>query len=223
MQSRVSAPARVSQRTPKSCRQCAQRKMRCSKEIPCANCLKRGLAGECHREPVLLTKQRRLNHPANNERQFYHDDSTSPLTPNHLNAVERPETCLPTGSPDAANLSSPEHQRRDPGSETFGVLESLAWGRYTNTPQSTHSRRPARYETSDDCPNLLPLQQEDAILAFQKDEIAWMHNVLHMPTFIAKWAERRQQPRDRWTAMDALYFALMAVGCQAPSSPPSLH
>jgi hypothetical protein len=56
------------------------------------------------------------------------------------------------------------------------------------------------------------LEQEDAILAFQRDEIAWMHNVLHVPTFIAEWAERRRQPRDRWTALDALYFSLMATG-----------
>ncbi|KAK6384706.1 hypothetical protein LTS17_002269 [Exophiala oligosperma] len=188
--------------------------MRCSKEIPCTNCLKRGLAAECHREPVLLTKQRRLNNTASNERQFYHDRPTSPVT---LNQVEGADTCLHEDSPDAATLSS-GHQRREPGSETFGVLESLAWGRYSNTAQSTNSRRPASYETSEDCPNLLPLQQENAILAFQKDEIAWMHNVLHIPTFIEEWEQRRQQPRDRWTAMDALYFALMATGLYYMSS-----
>lgn len=211
----TSAPQRVSQRTPRSCRQCSQRKMRCSKEIPCTNCLKRGLAAECHREPVLLTKQRRLNNTASNERQFYHDRPTSPVT---LNQVEGADTCLHEDSPDAATLSS-GHQRREPGSETFGVLESLAWGRYSNTAQSTNSRRPASYETSEDCPNLLPLQQENAILAFQKDEIAWMHNVLHIPTFIEEWEQRRQQPRDRWTAMDALYFALMAVSFHRPLPP----
>ncbi|KIW12053.1 hypothetical protein PV08_09327 [Exophiala spinifera] len=192
--------------------------MRCSKEIPCSNCMKRGIASECHREPVLLTKQKRLNNPASNERQFYHDRPTSPVTANHLNTAERVSTPTSTDSPDAVTHSSPRDHRRDPGSETFGVLESLAWGRYSNTPQSTNSRRPARYGTSEDCPNLLPLQQEDAILAFHKNEIAWMHNVIHMPTFMAEWAERRQQPRDRWTAMDALYFALMATGLYYMSS-----
>ncbi|KAK5027878.1 hypothetical protein LTS07_006754 [Exophiala sideris] len=192
--------------------------MRCSKETPCTNCLKRGLAAECHPEPVLLTKQRRLNNAVLNERQSYHDRPTSPVTLNRLNTVERAETCLPTNSLDSVTLSSPEYQRQDPGSETFGVLESLALGRCSNTPQSTNSTRPARYDTSEDYPNLLPLQQEDAILAFQKDEVAWMHNVLHVPTFIAEWTERRKQPRDRCTALDALYLSLMATGLYYMSS-----
>jgi hypothetical protein len=195
--------------------------MRCSKEIPCTNCLKRGLAAECSREPVLLTKQRRLNNAASHERQFYHDRPISLGTSNHLNTVEQAETSLATDGNDAVALSSPGDQRRDLGSETFGVLESLAWGRYSDTPHSTNSRRPTRSETSEDCPNLLPLPQENALLAFHKDEIAWMHNVLHMPTFIAEWAQRRQKPRERWTALDALYFALMAVSPAVPVLDPS--
>jgi hypothetical protein len=46
---------RVTQRAPQSCVQCTSRKLRCSKQIPCKNCMDRGTAEQCHREAVILT------------------------------------------------------------------------------------------------------------------------------------------------------------------------
>ena len=45
---------RTTQRAPKSCRNCAARKVRCDKQVPCSRCIKRGEAASCARETVLV-------------------------------------------------------------------------------------------------------------------------------------------------------------------------
>lgn len=195
--------ARLSQRTPKSCRQCSQRKMRCSKGIPCTSCVKRGLAAECHLERVVLTKDKR----APSTGQLLHRNPAASMSPFTASEPHPPRLAESYSGPAEVNDSHLRH----PSLETFGVLENLAWGRQSDTPQSATSGRSMIYESNENCPDILPLQQEDAILAFHKDEIAWMHNVLHVPTFLTEWAERRQRAREKWVPLDALYLALMAV------------
>lgn len=48
---------RTTQRAPQSCQRCSTKKMRCSKTIPCEPCIDLGLAQQCRREQVILTKQ----------------------------------------------------------------------------------------------------------------------------------------------------------------------
>lgn len=48
---------RITQRAPQSCIQCRERKLRCSKTVPCINCSSRGIANQCYREPVILSYQ----------------------------------------------------------------------------------------------------------------------------------------------------------------------
>ncbi|KAF2111250.1 hypothetical protein BDV96DRAFT_189630 [Lophiotrema nucula] len=48
---------RTTQRAPKSCRNCAARKVRCDKSIPCSRCIKRGEADSCGRETVIVRGQ----------------------------------------------------------------------------------------------------------------------------------------------------------------------
>ncbi|KAL3479368.1 hypothetical protein BJX99DRAFT_222506 [Aspergillus californicus] len=43
---------RASQRAPKACLQCARRRVKCDKQIPCGTCLARGLEASCAREVV---------------------------------------------------------------------------------------------------------------------------------------------------------------------------
>ncbi|KAH8891227.1 hypothetical protein GQ53DRAFT_841622 [Thozetella sp. PMI_491] len=45
---------RESQRAPRRCTECARRRIRCSKTIPCENCVKGGVAHKCAREVVLI-------------------------------------------------------------------------------------------------------------------------------------------------------------------------
>ncbi|KAK5046788.1 hypothetical protein LTR84_007142 [Exophiala bonariae] len=171
--------------------------------------MKRGLSSECHLESVILTKDKRAL-------------STGKVLHRHPIAFTSPDTAVDPRSSDLAEAYTSattinDNHLRDPSLETFGVLENLAWGRQSDTPQSVTPGRSMIHELGEDgldeaYPGILSPQQEDAILAFHRDEIAWMHNVLHVPTFLAEWAERRQQPRERWLALDALYLALMATG-----------
>ncbi|KAI1370068.1 hypothetical protein F4677DRAFT_458154 [Hypoxylon crocopeplum] len=50
-----STQRRVTQRAPQSCVYCSRRKLRCSKTIPCSNCVERGIQVRCHREAVTLS------------------------------------------------------------------------------------------------------------------------------------------------------------------------
>lgn len=43
---------RETQRVPRTCIQCARRKVKCSKKIPCDACIRRGESAACAREVV---------------------------------------------------------------------------------------------------------------------------------------------------------------------------
>lgn len=71
----MSSTHRVTQRAPKSCVYCSRRKLRCSKNIPCTNCVDRGIQVRCHREAVTLSslslqqKSRQQSSPVETERR----------------------------------------------------------------------------------------------------------------------------------------------------------
>lgn len=48
---------RVTQRAPQACQRCSAKKMRCSKTVPCDECISQGMAVQCRREGVIVTKQ----------------------------------------------------------------------------------------------------------------------------------------------------------------------
>lgn len=45
---------RKTQRPPKSCYQCSKRRVKCSQQIPCRNCINRGQSDKCFRETVIV-------------------------------------------------------------------------------------------------------------------------------------------------------------------------
>jgi hypothetical protein len=69
--------ARVTQRAPQSCQRCSFKKMRCSKTVPCEACINQGLAVQCRRETVIVSKQIRS---ARSRRQR----ATRPMDDPHL-------------------------------------------------------------------------------------------------------------------------------------------
>ncbi|WVW85886.1 hypothetical protein I302_107924 [Kwoniella bestiolae CBS 10118] len=45
---------RRTQRAPQSCSNCTKRKVKCTKVLPCTECLDRGLGSSCRREAVVV-------------------------------------------------------------------------------------------------------------------------------------------------------------------------
>ncbi|KAH8900421.1 hypothetical protein GQ53DRAFT_675121 [Thozetella sp. PMI_491] len=100
----LTAEKRITQRAPQSCVYCTRRKLRCSKTIPCSNCIERGLQERCHREAVILssrsvqkknTGRPRTYGPSSQERSVA-NAAGSPLSPT-----------VQTNSPDPRVSGSP--------------------------------------------------------------------------------------------------------------------
>ena len=54
LMSQDTAALRTTQRAPKSCVSCKARKVRCDRNIPCKQCVRRGTASDCTREVVVV-------------------------------------------------------------------------------------------------------------------------------------------------------------------------
>jgi hypothetical protein len=80
---------RITQRAPQSYVQCSRRKLRCSKLIPCTNCVERGMKDRCHREAVILTRQNsrsgNISRPRSQRRSLHRDnvEATVPRAGEH--------------------------------------------------------------------------------------------------------------------------------------------
>lgn len=66
---------RSSQRTVLACTECARRKIRCSKAIPCTYCIRHNKASTCHREPVAVVSRRTTTRRSPPEVQHGLDDT----------------------------------------------------------------------------------------------------------------------------------------------------
>lgn len=103
-----------------------------------------------------------------------------------------------------------EHSEHNSGEvlamEAANTLESLAWGSHQSLAQPPVDRIPW-WETE----TLLTIEQEEAILHFHQENIAWTHNVLYLPKFIADYRRLRREgrlPHANWLAS---YYAIISV------------
>ncbi|KAE8151317.1 hypothetical protein BDV25DRAFT_152784 [Aspergillus avenaceus] len=165
---------RISQRKSVSCTECTRRKLRCSKVIPCSACVDRGKSNLCHRRNT--------------------NSSTAP-TPdiddlNQRNPpVRNPPTRLSTDlNHPTIDLPVQEKQQKISGEPVDGVaqdaaitLEFLALGRQRVLRQS--SPVSSLYNAQALADPVLTALQVRSLLVYHEENIAWMHNVLHMPTF----------------------------------------
>lgn len=219
----MNSARRISQRAPLSCLPCSKRKMRCSKTIPCTNCVRRKIPDQCTREAVLLSKDliRRESDidlplvvdggaspqtgPRTRRRQ-----STSPVDPEIL----PPYTATPVSDRESSvvHVATNDVQPRAPSGkasvamEAADNLESLVWGSHEATTEVYRGRNRALGMQGS-----LSQHQEQVVLEFHQDHVAWTHNVLHMPTFIREcmvYHQTQALPEAGWLS---LYYAVLSV------------
>jgi hypothetical protein len=245
---------RVTQRAPRSCVQCTSRKLRCSKQIPCKNCVERGVGNQCHRESVVLTYHHSRGSGGTSGRRLRHRDSSRHRQSdidyrncgqnlrhakiNALQDVHRPPACedfaISQGSQHDAvthtavsqedlQLTSTTHAPSQPNHselsrdsslavEAAMTLETLAWGRYSDGIQvsgNAHICHPASALNE-----LLTIQQIEKLVEFHMINVAWMHNVIHIPSFLQSYRDPLLEHGPKDPGWLSLYYAVLCVGFQ---------
>lgn len=248
---------RQSQRAVKTCTECARRKIRCSKTVPCTACVRKRIEEYCHREPVRVVTK----HMAVVETGSVDDRATETFTGrSESEDVERPDSRRirvnivenPTGTTQSTLAYSDSvatiHDSGKIDEESLSVaalpssrltndkaasLEFLAYGRrgtlnhlggledslsYSGPrDQDIQEIIGARYHHLVEWDPIFPLEKARALLNMHGKHIAWMHNVVHMPSFIEQFDINAasglcEQP---WLA---LYYAILTASARASLS-----
>ncbi|KAF5593138.1 uncharacterized protein FSUBG_9919 [Fusarium subglutinans] len=226
---------RSSQRSVFACTNCSRRKIKCSKTIPCTACVRQNKAAQCHREPVAVVSRRSVGR---SRASTALDDpppvvvpapeaaNLTTVSPTSIEEVPtttvNPEArSITTSSNDSlpqidermieqllASLSTPDTRLTN---EAAAMLEFLTHGRRNILNQfigresiSTSIVQPVqKWDT------FLPVEDARSLLALHEKHLSWMHNTVHMPTFLREFDENILKIEcDRsWIA---LYYALLS-------------
>lgn len=238
------ATTRKSQRQPLSCTECARRKLRCSKSIPCSCCIDRGRADSCRREVVQVSsraRRRRASQSSSGAPTAIAEPSMTISPSPHQQPASNPITVQ---SPSDTRVNQHREDNfvglsRTPQSsnllntsnDTAVTLEFLALGR-----QNILSRRIQNDETLNSAsPNSQPghaihpafqsvgrwdliVSQAQArqLLDYHQAYLAWMHNVIHCPTLRAEFEANlhRETVSKAWLAV---YYAIISVSSRNAS------
>lgn len=232
---------RSSQRSVLACTNCSRRKIKCSKTIPCIACVRQNKAAQCQREPVAVVSRRSvgrsrastaLDDPPPVIVPVQEAASLAQVSPTSIDEVA---TVNPTAGSIAtstneflphidermieqllASLSTPDTRLTN---EAAAMLEFLTHGRRNILNQfigresvSTSMTQPVqKWDT------FLPVGDARSLLVLHGKYLTWMHNTVHMPTFLREFDENilKVECDRNWIA---LYYALLSVRC-APCCP----
>lgn len=181
---------RKSQRQPLACRHCTRAKIRCSKDIPCTRCRTKGLA--CGREAVIIAarnmKTGRSQRGRIQHAELLEPDEDVEALPSSNNGRQLVSD-NGFGTPRAVPIVAPPQFEDVPT-----AIEGLAWGRH-QCHQYPHAgcRRlmqpalePEQYYVKDSISCMLPsLATSRMLVDFHLEQLAWYHNTIHAPTFMA--------------------------------------
>lgn len=223
-------------RQPYSCTECTRRKVRCSKVIPCSACIDAGFEHLCHRESINATRQPSVRAQNNKwitpyNTDWYTSQESSETTVASDASVARNLAPLPgqhqtpLASQEEISLTEVTNRNlpvtRPAGSLIEGVaqdaalsLEYLALGRQYvmqngNRTTTTSVEGPQVSDSTVD--PVVPVEQARLLIAYHGDNLAWMHNILHMPTFREQFEYFFQhgKPIDRFWL--PLYYTTLSV------------
>ncbi|KAK7591559.1 hypothetical protein V3481_006203 [Fusarium oxysporum f. sp. vasinfectum] len=223
---------RSSQRSVLACTNCSRRKIKCSKTIPCTACVRQSKAAQCQREPVAVVSRRSVGR---SKASTALDDpppvpvpeAASVATVSPASIEEVPTTVNPAAGSTAtsfndslpqidermiehllASLSTPDTRLTN---EAAAMLEFLTHGRRNILNQfigresiSTSMTQPVQKWNT-----FLPVEDARSLLAIHEKHLTWMHNTVHMPTFLREFDENilKIECDSNWVA---LYYALLS-------------
>ncbi|ETS82428.1 hypothetical protein PFICI_04304 [Pestalotiopsis fici W106-1] len=187
---------RSTQRAPKSCTACYARKIKCSKELPCRQCVRRGVPTECRRE-VVRVKGR------------IHTVDASQSSPSYADLLQEN---LRLGALLAGHNSAPVTEST---SRLPALADKTEW--YENRLFDMMEHCPGLRSVWGKEDILLPSKScSDAILAFAPQWTFWIHFAVSTPQFLQEhedfWclqsaAESLDHAEPLWLAV---YFSILA-------------
>lgn len=210
----MSFTPRVSQRKPLSCSECTRRKLRCSKTIPCTSCLDRGIEASCAREKVIVRKKHQRSSSVGKASSHGAAPASGPISlPSELSGSPLTVESLCDGSsPGVSKSSHPSATLPDDAPVT---LENLALGRQRilnmESPAATGIEAAGSTWLSDEIDMMISLDQARILLDYHTENLAWIHNVMHMPTFAEECEAAFNQSILKSRAWIALYYAFLCV------------
>ncbi|KAJ3545003.1 hypothetical protein NM208_g506 [Fusarium decemcellulare] len=223
---------RRSQRIVLSCMDCTRRKTRCSKTIPCTSCIDRGQAQTCRREPVAVVKKVSRRHDRILSKNRHNQTAKLVGGAGDLSSIQGVSDHgqrLQTGDERAAYLSEADQPTRNtesssslPNIETVATLEFLTHGRRNilsrpsppysapDEPSLVSSNSPLQHRWDPTWDTIISFKEAQDLLNYHRERIAWMHNVVHMPTLLeeleSNWS--RATCDETWIA---LYYAILCT------------
>ncbi|KAF5592376.1 hypothetical protein FPCIR_5697 [Fusarium pseudocircinatum] len=228
---------RSSQRSVLACTNCSRRKIKCSKTIPCTACARQNKAAQCQREPVTVVSRRSVGR--SRASTALDDPVTDPpvpgleaaslaiVSPTPIDEVPASTTVdsaagsTVISSNDSlppidermieqllASLSTPDTRLTN---EAAAMLEFLTHGRRNILNQfiGREAISIAMTQPVQKWDTFLRVEDARLLLVFHEKNLTWMHNTVHMPTFLREFDENvRMIECDRnWIA---LYYAILA-------------
>lgn len=208
---------RISQRKPLSCTSCAKKKLRCSKSIPCTSCIDRGLEASCAREKVIVRKKHQRSSSIGEGSSLGTATTSNNGPVSHASEVSGSpltiDSLCDASSPEATKSQHPSAAVPDDAPVT---LENLALGRqrilnmrFTGGNLLNEPDDPAWLPPQIDF--IVSLAQARVLLAYHTRHLAWIHNVLHMPTFVEECENAFAQYVLKSRAWIALFYAFLCV------------
>lgn len=227
---------RSSQRSVLACTNCSRRKIKCSKTIPCTACVRQNKAAQCQREPVAVVSRRSVGRsrastalddppPVIVHAQEAASLAQVPPTPIDEVATVNPTAgSIVTSSNETlphidermieqllASLSMPDTRLTN---EAAAMLEFLTHGRRNILNQLTgrESISTSMMQPVQKWDTFLPVEDARLLLVLHEKHLTWMHNTIHMPTFLREFDENilKIECDRNWIA---LYYALLSVRC----------
>ncbi|KAF5648939.1 hypothetical protein F52700_757 [Fusarium sp. NRRL 52700] len=226
---------RSSQRSVLACTNCSRRKIKCSKTIPCTACVRQNRAAQCQREPVAVVSRRSVRRSGASTAlgdpppvAMPAPEAASLTTVSPISIEEVPTTIvnLEAGSIAAssncslpqidermieqllASLSTPDTRLTN---EAAAMLEFLTHGRRNILNQfiGRESNSTPIMQLVQKWDTFLPVEDARSLLLLHEKHLTWMHNAIHMPTFLREFDENILKIEcDRsWIA---LYYALLS-------------